>query len=101
MTRRPYIVLVSMAMFLPSCIDVLLLRQCGGSGETACEQGAFCVLDVGVCEEANAEGTCWPIPLTCDVQDTPVCGCDGQTYANDCLALQAQVNIASNGECPQ
>ena len=45
------------------------------------------------------EGTCTDKPDFCTEQFAPVCGCDGQTYGNDCAADAAGVNVASVGEC--
>ena len=35
----------------------------------------------------------------CTKQYQPVCGCNGQTYGNACMASNQGVSIASNGAC--
>ncbi len=45
-------------------------------------------------------GTCAAIPATCPTDTVPVCGCDGRTYDNQCLADQAGVSISQTGACP-
>ena len=65
-----------------------------------CGQGEFCAKLFGSCDES---GKCEPKPETCvehgHVIDKPVCGCDGKTYGNYCLAAASGVNVKSEGAC--
>ncbi len=72
---------------------------CGGTGNASCEQGLYCQLPTGACTMPDPAGTCVAVPTSCSPFSSPVCGCDGHSYANACVAAQAQVSIAAVGLC--
>jgi hypothetical protein len=73
---------------------------CGGDSSVQCAADEFCKKDEGACA-ANAQGTCAPLPPNCPATLTPVCGCDGETYSNSCLADAAGVTVDHDGPCQQ
>ncbi len=68
--------------------DELCLRA---DGNSFCDASA-CDSELGACVRRPSVGEC---PGVFD----PVCGCDGTTYVNACLAQSAGVRVSHDGEC--
>lgn len=74
---------------------------CGTRGAGECGAGMFCNFQPGAqCGMADAPGHCAKQPEACDEVLKPVCGCDGNAYANDCKAAASGVGVMSEGDCP-
>ncbi len=74
-------------------------QQCGGLlGATCSDQSTYCAYASG-CGANDGSGVCTPRPQFCPRIESPVCGCDGQTYSNGCEAAQAGVTIKFHGPC--
>lgn len=74
-------------------------QMCGGSSGVKCPKGKFCKKPAGSCGSKSATGHCKEIPSGCPKKLDPVCGCDGNTYQNPCLAEAKSVNIDHKGSC--
>ena len=80
--------------FGPFTLIVDLHRPCTENGD--CPRDEYCEQTPGECEGL---GACLDRPEACLPMHAPVCGCNGQTYENDCLRGQAGVSLAYVGEC--
>lgn len=74
-------------------------KQCSigmGAPTVDCGKGSFCKLNAAGC---SGMGACTAVPMGCTKEYKPVCGCNGISYGNMCMADAAAMNIKTTAAC--
>jgi len=88
-----------------SVAAILAFASTGCGGTTCatsdeCSDAEYCPLEDGAClAPVRAERSCTERPTECPKVLSLVCGCDGKTYDNGCLAAVQGVSVAAVGAC--
>eukprot|EP01090_Pellita_catalonica_P005541 TRINITY_DN1561_c0_g1_i4.p1 TRINITY_DN1561_c0_g1~~TRINITY_DN1561_c0_g1_i4.p1 ORF type:complete len:793 (-),score=100.42 TRINITY_DN1561_c0_g1_i4:103-2481(-) len=73
-------------------------EECNGAEYLSCEDSSTCAKNE-YCAGPCGMGRCAVRPEVCPHDISPVCGCDGSTYNNDCEARRQGTEVHTLGSC--
>jgi hypothetical protein len=94
---------LALMIFIPTGAEAVGVgKQCDGFPGLQCDAGLFCQKKPGTCAVIDMSGICVRVPRFCPRVTGPtiqVCGCNGETYINDCEREKAMVSLTHRGKC--
>ncbi len=77
-----------------------LEKACGGVAGFPCTADEYCHFEPELaCGKGGSMGVCREVEIKCGNKVQPVCGCDGKTYDNMCLANANRTSVLHKGMC--
>ena len=81
------------------CVDES--KTCGGLAGKLCAKGTYCRYQNNSCGAGDQMGSCETRPDKCIQLYQPVCGCDGKTYSNSCMAHAGGTDVLHDTACEE